>query len=102
VRISLSESRLDPSGDFRLQACGLPDDGAVTFHVRPLNQGAQWATTTATSSEGRVGVVIPAEAFSAYPLQWYVTVRLPGSPPVNLPGLGDNLCGRPYRVVSTA
>jgi hypothetical protein len=102
VRISLSESRLDPSGDFRLQACGLPDDGEVTFHVRPLNQGAQWATTTATSSEGRVGVVIPAEAFSAYPLQWYVTVRLPGSPPVNLPGLGDNLCGRPYRVVSTA
>ena len=100
--ISLSETRHDESGDFQLHVHGLPDGGDVVFHVRPLNQGAEWETARATSSHGVVSLVVPAETSATYPLQWYATLQLPGRPPVNHPELGDDLSGRPYRVVAAA
>ena len=97
--IYLSEAVV--SGAFRLDVRGLPGGSELTFHTRPLNQGAEWeAIDVAVAADGTACFDVPLKIAAAYPLQWYATARMLGHAPINLPVLGDDLCGMPYRVVS--
>lgn len=89
-----------PGGGVGLRVDHVPDGGSVTFHARPLNQGAEWLVRPATSSNGVSTCVIEGdEVDPAFAVQWYVSVHSPGSPPVNMPSIGEDLCATPYLIV---
>jgi hypothetical protein len=90
-----------PGAEVTVEVVGAAPSSTVELHHRPLDQSAEWSIVTGEAdAAGGARLVIPGSATaSRYPLTWYV-IADDGRGPRIVPGLGDDLCGRPYAVLS--
>ena len=90
---------LQRGDDGKRQLVGVPAGATVLLHVRPLDQSQPWAVVDVPVGEqGHVGLDVPEDVSDRFPVQWYVTLHLPGGAAQSFPGLGPDLVGQPYVV----
>jgi hypothetical protein len=98
---AVSDDAYEPGSEVVVSVTGAVPSSSVELHHRPLDQSAEWSVVVAPAGpDGTARLVVPASATrSPYPLSWYV-VADGGAGPAIHPGLGEDLCARPYAVLA--
>lgn len=89
-----------PGDDVEVAVGGAVPSSTIELHHRPLDQSAEWSVITADAgADGAARFVIPGSATAhPAPLSWYVVADDGAGPRIH-PGLGADLCDRPYVVL---
>jgi hypothetical protein len=98
------QEKLDRGKDLAVQMeCNLLPGATATLHYRHTHQAEPWQTLAMSATGRQLRATIPGDyTDTAFPIQYYMTVKTPEGAVALFPGLGDQLTTQPYVLVRTA